>query len=77
MDTSKVALSVMFCKNAEGEILPPYVVYNSVHLCPHWVKGGPPGARYNRSESSWFDEATFTDWFFILMLPELCKQDGK
>ena len=52
MDTSKVAFSVMFCGNAEGEVLSPYVVYKSVHLYPHWVKGGPPGARYNRSKSS-------------------------
>ena len=78
MDTSKVAFSVMFCGNAEGEVLPPYVVYNkSVHLYPHWAKGGPPGARYNRSKSDWFDEATFIDWFFTLTLPKLRKQDGK
>ena len=35
MDTSKVAFSLMFCGNAEGEVLPSYVVYKSVHLYPH------------------------------------------
>ena len=47
MDSSKVAFSVMFTGNAEEEVLPPYVVYKSVHLYEQWVQEGPPGARYN------------------------------
>ena len=77
MDSSKVAFSVMFTGNAEGAVLPPYVVYKSVHLYDQWVQGGPPGARYNRSKSGWFDETTFTDWFFKMMLPKLRRQEGK
>ena len=46
-DSSKVTLSVMFCGNAEGEVVPPYVVYKSVHICSQWVTAGPPGTRYN------------------------------
>ena len=45
MDSSKVAFSVMFTGNAEGHVLPPYVVYKSVHLYDQWVESGPPGAR--------------------------------
>ena len=32
MDSSKVTFSVMFTGNAEGDVLPPYVVYKCVHL---------------------------------------------
>ena len=46
--SSKVTLSVMFCGNAEGEVVPPYVAYKSVHICSQWVTAGPPGTRYNR-----------------------------
>ena len=28
-------------------------------------------------QSGWFDETTFTDWFFTLMLLTLRKQEGK
>ena len=45
MDSSKVAFSVMLTGNAEGDVLPPYVVYKSVHLYDQWVESGPPGAR--------------------------------
>ena len=77
MDFSKVAFSVMFTGNAGGDVLPPYIVYKSVHLYDQWVEGGPPGARYNRSQSGWFDETTFTDWFFKMMLPKLCHLEGR
>ena len=76
-DSSKVTLSVMFCGNAEGEVVPPYVVYKSVHICSQWVTAGPPGTRYNRPKGRWFNETTFTEWFFTSMLPILCKQEGK
>ena len=68
MDSSKVAFSVMFCGNAEGEVLPPYAVYKSVHLYSQWVAAAPPGTRYNQSKAGWFDETTYTDTFFTLML---------
>ena len=45
MDSSKVAFSKMFTGNAEGHVLPPYVVYKSVHLYDQWVESEPPGAR--------------------------------
>ena len=76
MDSSKAAFSVMLCGNAEDEVVPPYVACKSVHLYSQWVAAGPPGARYNRSKSGWFDETIFTDWFFTLMFPILHKQEG-
>lgn len=58
-DSSKSSVSIMMAITASGAILPPYVVYKSVHLYPTWVEGGPIGTVYNRTKSGWFDSATF------------------
>jgi hypothetical protein len=76
-NSSKTAYSVMFCGNAVGETLPPYTVFKSAHLYDSWIRGGPKGARYNRTKSGWFDETTFTDCFFSMVLPRLKKQSGQ
>ena len=67
----------MYCGNAMGELLPPYVVYKADHLWSTWTEGGPSGTRYNRSKSGWFDGVIFDDWFFQLALPKLKRQEGK
>ena len=67
----------MFCGNAAGDLLAPYIIFKSKHLYHEWTKNGPKGARYNRTNSGWMDEATFEDWFFSIMLPKLKKQEGK
>ena len=54
-DSSKVTFSVMFYGNTEGEVVPPYVVYKSVHLYSQWAAAGPPGTRCNESKSGWFN----------------------
>ena len=74
---TKVGVSIMFCGNAEGEVLPPYCVYKSSSvIMDSWIRGGPEGARYNRSVSGWFDETLFESWFNDILLPRLKKQDG-
>nr|XP_047139128.1 uncharacterized protein LOC124815030 [Hydra vulgaris] len=67
----------MFCGNANGELLPPYVVYKAESLWNTWMEHGPPKARYNRSKSGWFDSTCFEDWFFSLLLPRLKKAQGR
>ena len=42
-----------------------------------WTKGGPQGARYNRSLSGWFNGACFEDWFSKIVLPYMKKLSGK
>lgn len=76
MDTSKSSTSVMFCISGDGKLLPAYVVYKSKYVYPKWVEGGPPGTRYNRSMSGWFDSDLFEDWFEKIALPYLRRQDG-
>jgi hypothetical protein len=77
MNATKSAVSLMFCGSADGEMLPPYVVYKSESMWSTWTEGGPTGTRYNRSKSGWFDSSCFEDWFNTLVLPRLRKQDGK
>lgn len=67
----------MFSGNAEGEMLPPFVVYKSTHLWTTWTENGPNGCRYSNSPSGWFDSNTFSEWFTNMMLPRLKKQEGK
>lgn len=73
-DSSKTSTSVMMAGAANGNLLPPYVIYKAENLYPTWIEGGPPGTVFNRSKSGWFDERSFEDWFEKLALPYLKKQ---
>jgi len=53
INSTKSSTSLMFCGNATGELLPPYVVYKADCLWTTWTQNGPPHARYNRSKSGW------------------------
>ena len=53
---SKVAFSIMFCGNAEGDMMEPYTVYKAQNMYPAWMEGGPTNARYGYSDSGWFEE---------------------
>ncbi|XP_065678725.1 uncharacterized protein LOC105844984 [Hydra vulgaris] len=67
----------MFCGNANGVLLPSYVVYKAESLWNTWIENGPPKASYNRLKSGWFDSTCFEDWFFSLLLPRLKKAQGR
>ncbi|XP_065672070.1 uncharacterized protein LOC136089899 [Hydra vulgaris] len=71
------ATSLMYCGNAEGYILSPYIVYKADSMWTTWTENGPKGARYNCSKSEWFDSSCFTNWFESLLLSELKKTSGK
>lgn len=77
MNSTKTNISVMFCGNANGDSVPPYIIYKAEHLWTTWTEGGPEGARYNRTKQGWIDGATFDDWFSAHLLPILKKQEGK
>ncbi|XP_062556481.1 uncharacterized protein LOC134221293 [Armigeres subalbatus] len=68
---SKSSTSVMFCGNATGNMIPPYVVFKSECLWDSWTQNGPKGTRFNRTSSGWFDEHVFEDWFNMLFLPAI------
>jgi hypothetical protein len=76
MDHSKSATSVMFAISAAGVMFPPYVVFKEDHLWATWTERGPPGARYNRSKSGWFDRHLFEEWFMKMALPHFKNLHG-
>jgi len=67
INSIKTATSHMFCGNAEGEVIPPYIVYKAESMWTIWTANGPSGTRYNHSKSGWFDA------FRNLLLPRLKK----
>ena len=77
MNSTKSATSIMFAGSASGELLVPYVVYKAESMWETWREGGPPGCRYNRSKSGWFDAICFNDWFQTVIVPWARKRDGK
>lgn len=77
MEHYKMAVSLMFCISAAGDILPPFVVYKGKHLYENWCTGGPAGAHYSVSKSGWFDNQTFEQWFERIFLPFIQKLSGE
>jgi hypothetical protein len=77
LNSSKVGISLMFAGFANGDMMPPFVVYKSTHLWDSWMKGGPEGTRYNRSKSGWFDGVCFLNWFNTIAFPILRRLEGK
>lgn len=55
LNHSKVSTSIVMAGTADGDLLPPYVVYKSSHLYDTWIQNGPKGTRYNRTSSGWFE----------------------
>lgn len=50
---SRTSISIMVCGNANGDLLPPMVVYKALNLYENWMEGGPPGSKYANSPSGW------------------------
>ena len=77
MNFTKTSTSVMVAGTASGCLLPPYVVYKAQNMWDTWTTGGPEGARYNRSESGWFDTFSFEDWLCKIIVPYARRLPGK
>jgi hypothetical protein len=74
---SKSAISIMFCGNAAGDLVAPYIVYKAQGLWKAWCQGGPKGSRYNTSPSGWFTSVIFSDWFHESWIPTVQRRRGK
>lgn len=77
MNQTKTSTSVMFAATANGQLLPPYVIYKSLHLYDTWTEGGPSGTRYNRTPSGWIDGGCFIEWFSKIIIPYCRRLNGK
>lgn len=76
MNSTKTLISIMFAASGNGTVLSPYTVYRSKHMHDSWRKGGPKGARFNRSQSGWFHSLCFDDWVKSIALPYGNKLGG-
>lgn len=65
----KTLYTVLFCGNAGGEYLPPYVIYKGKYLYDTWMMGGPAGTTYNITETGWMDDYVFENWVTQTFLP--------
>ena len=74
---SKGNISLMFSGSASGELLPPYVIYKAEHIWNTWAEGGPPGTRYNRSDSGWMTQSNFEEWFENIVVIWARRKPGK
>ena len=66
----------MFCGNAAGSLLPPYVVYRAENMWSTLMENGLEGIRYNRTKNGWFNSTYFEDWFESTFLPVMRNQNG-
>lgn len=48
--------------SAAGTYVPPLLIFARKRMAPHLKKGGPSGALYMCSESSWITEEIFGEW---------------
>ena len=76
-DTTKLSFTVMFCGNAAGIYLPPFVIYKAKNLYGNWMgeREGVPGAVYGYSDSGWMVAANFEGWFakiFVVYVQTNC-----
>ena len=79
VEHSKSSTSVMFCGSADGNYLPPMIVYKceSESVYSTWIGvDGPDNAEYASTKSGWFNKRTFSQWFFNVFLPVASKLSG-
>ena len=76
IEHSKQSFSVMFCGSAAGVYLPPMVIYKAKNRYTGWEEGGIPGAKYDATDSGWFDLRTFERWYFEIFLPHAQNLPG-
>lgn len=76
IEHSKQSFSVMFCGSATGVYLPPMVIYKAKNRYTGWEEGGIPGAKYDATDSGWFDLRTFEKWYFEIFLPHAQNLPG-
>ena len=54
--------SVLFCGNAQNELLSPLVIYKASHLHDTWCRGGPSDTQYAVTKSGWMETIVFENW---------------
>ncbi|KAF2893007.1 hypothetical protein ILUMI_13163 [Ignelater luminosus] len=74
LNSTKASILIIICGNAAKALTLVSVTYKAKNVYPTWIKGEPPGTRFNRSKSRWFDGRIFEDRLQYAMLPILRRQ---
>ncbi|XP_065672255.1 uncharacterized protein LOC136090074 [Hydra vulgaris] len=73
----KSMYTVLFCGSANGQCLPPFVVYKTlyIHLYDAWCQNGPENAMYGVNKSGWMEDYIFESWIdrFIIHVKDYGK----
>lgn len=77
INSTKSCFTTLFCGNAAGNFIPPYVIMKGAQKWSDWIYGAPSGSRLNTSKSGWIDNSVFDDWFANHFLPEANRTEGK
>ncbi|KAG8232065.1 hypothetical protein J437_LFUL011561 [Ladona fulva] len=75
INSTKSTMIVMFCGNAAGLSIPPYIVYKAEHLWTTWVENGPMGTRYNRTSGNKIVFGDHLTSHLSLNVVKLCEEN--
>ena len=59
---NKFQITVIACVSAVGQVIPPFVIFDSKSLNQQWTTGEVPGSIYGLSSSGWVDTELFKSW---------------
>lgn len=76
-NSTKSCITTVFCGNALGEFIPPYIIFKGKQVWSDWLYEAPPGTKMNVSPSGWIDHGVFDDWFKNHFLQYANKNEGK
>lgn len=66
--------TVLACVSANGEILPPLIVFKGLAVQPSWMtKNELSGTMYSATKNGWMEEATFYMWFSKMFVPHVVQ----
>ena len=65
--------TVLFCGNAQGQYLPPYVIFKGrgTNYSASWIAGAPEGTTFNVTPSGWMEDYAMQTWFKTIFLKHI------
>ena len=51
----KSQITIVRCASASGQVIPPYVIFDTATMNLAWTEGEVPGTQYGLSKKGWID----------------------
>ena len=64
----KSQITIVGCVSASGQVIPPYVIFDTATLNLAWTEGEVPGTQYGLSKKGWIDTKLFYHWLTHFLL---------